>query len=98
MDAKTERKYIVPKRLDDPTKFLWWDFDVAIRAMGGVLIGILINMPMTSGVVGCVVAMSYQKLKAGRSRAFGLHALYWYLPVTFGFRITPPSAVRAFIG
>lgn len=98
MDNKADRKYINPQRLDDPPRFLWWDFDVALLAMGCLLIGILVNMPTTSGVIGCMVAMSYQKLKAGRSRAFGLHALYWYLPVTFGFRITPPSAVREFIG
>ena len=57
MDAKTERKYIVPQRLDDPPKFLWWDFDVAILAMGCLLIGILINMPMSSEVVGCFVVI-----------------------------------------
>ena len=47
---------------------------------------------------GFFAAMGYQKLKAGRSRAFGIHAIYWYLPTRLGFRITPPSALREFIG
>ena len=93
-----ELKYIIPHRLDDPPKFLWWDFDVAILFMGCVVMGIMTNQTLTFSGLGVVVAMSYQKLKAGRSRAFGLHALYWYLPSSFGFRITPPSAVREFIG
>lgn len=93
-----ERKYLIPARLDDPPKFLFWDFDVAILAMGCLVLGIMVNQTMTFAAIGVVVAMSYQKIKAGKSRAFGLHALYWYLPSNFGFRITPPSAVREFIG
>jgi conjugal transfer pilus assembly protein TraL len=92
------QKYIIPHRLDDPPKFLWWDFDVAILAMGCLMIGIMVNQPGTFGILGVFVGMSYQKIKAGKQRAFGMHALYWYLPFTFGFKITPPSAVREFIG
>lgn len=66
--------------------------------MGCMLIGIMANQTMTFCVIGFFAAMGYQKLKAGRSRAVGLHAIYWYLPTTFGFRVTPPSAVREFIG
>ena len=35
----TDRKYVIPHRLDDPPRFLWWDFDVAILAMGCVALG-----------------------------------------------------------
>jgi conjugal transfer pilus assembly protein TraL len=93
-----ERRLLVPHRLDDPPKFLWWDFDVAILFMGTVMIGLMINQPLSFIVVGGIVAMGYQKLKAGRHRAFGMHALFWYLPITLGFRATPPSAKREFIG
>ena len=48
------QKYIIPHRLDDPPKFLWWDFDVAILAMGCLMIGIMINQPMTFGGLGTV--------------------------------------------
>ena len=94
----SDEKYLVPQRLDDPPKFLWWDFDVAVLAMGCLVIGIMTNQMLIFSVAGGIVAMSYQKLKAGRSKAFGLHAIYWFLPVSMGFKVTPPSAVREFIG
>lgn len=93
-----EQKYYIPQKLDEPPKFLWWDFDVAILAMGCVMFGIVLNQTLTFMVVGLIFAGLYQKLKAGRSRAFGLHFLYWYFGANFGFRATPPSAVREFIG
>jgi conjugal transfer pilus assembly protein TraL len=93
-----DRKYLIPHRLDDPPKFLWWDFDVAVLFMGCAVIGIVSNQTLTFGGIGIVVAFAYQKLKAGCSRAYGLHFLYWHLPITFGFRVTPPSAVREYIG
>lgn len=82
MSESIDFKYVIPARLDDPPKFLWWDFDVAILFMGCMVIGIMTNQTLTFTGLGVVVAMSYQKLKAGRSRAFGLHALYWYLPTS----------------
>lgn len=91
-------KLLIPSRLDDPPRFLFWDFDVAILAMGCIALGIMTNQLFIFSAAGAVVAMAYQKLKAGRSRAFGLHILYWYLPFTFGLKRTPPSAIREFIG
>lgn len=93
-----DAKLILPQRLDDPAKFLWWDFDVAILAMGCLCLGMLVNQLGVFAVGAVIVAQAYQKLKAGRAKAFGLHAVYWYLPVTFGFRATPPSAIREYIG
>ncbi|MDR2926103.1 MAG: type IV conjugative transfer system protein TraL [Azoarcus sp.] len=43
LDSKTE--YTIPRRLDDSPKFLWWDADVAIFAMGCVVLGILLEHP-----------------------------------------------------
>jgi conjugal transfer pilus assembly protein TraL len=91
-------KLLIPSRLDDPPKFLWWDFDVAILAMGCMALGIMTSQVFIFSAAGGVVAMAYQKLKAGRSRAFGLHILYWFLPFSFGLKRTPPSSVREFIG
>lgn len=93
-----DRKYIIPHRLDDPPRFLWWDFDVAILAMGCMALGIMTGQILIFSIMGGVVATAYQKVKAGKNRAFGLHAIYWHMPVTLGFKITPPSAIREFIG
>lgn len=91
-------KYLVPHRLDDPPRFLWWDMDVAMLAMTGMVIGIMTAQMLLFSGLGFAAAASYQKVKAGRHRAFGLHALYWHLPFSFGFKVTPPSAVREFVG
>lgn len=96
--TEADRKFLIPARLDDAPKFLWWDFDVAILFMGSVMLGILTYQTLTFSALGLALAFSYQKVKAGRSRAFGLHALYWFLPVSFGFKVTPQSALREFIG
>lgn len=98
MASDGHEKYLIPHRLDDPPKFLWWDFDVALVAMGALVLGIACDQPVSSAVVGLLIASAYQKVKAGRHRGFGLHALYWHLPVRMGFKVTPPSAVREFIG
>ncbi|TXH92270.1 type IV conjugative transfer system protein TraL [Thauera aminoaromatica] len=93
-----ERRYLVPQRLDDPPKFLWWDFDVALIFMGTLVFGLAVGYILSFVLLGAVLASMYQKTKVGQHRAFGMHLMYWYLPVTFGFKRTPPSCIREFIG
>jgi conjugal transfer pilus assembly protein TraL len=92
------RRYLIPSRLDDPPKFLFWDFDVTILAMGSFVLGIILDSFLTFSAAGLVLAGAYQKLKGGKARGFGLHILYWYLPTTLGMELTPPSSVREYIG
>jgi conjugal transfer pilus assembly protein TraL len=93
-----DEHYLIPQRLDEPPKYLWWDFDVAILAMGAFVLGIVSDNFLMFTTFGIIAAGAYQKLKAGKSRGFGMHLLYWYMPFNFGFRITPPSSIREFIG
>ena len=92
------RKLMFPQRLDDPPRFLWWDFDVAIIFMGCFMIGILTDQMLIFMVCGFVTGGAFQKLKSSKHRAFGVHAIYWFFPVKLGLKITPPSACREFIG
>jgi len=96
--SKDHLKYLIPQRLDEPPRYLWWDFDVATLAMGGFVIGIVTDSFLLFTCIGFLMAGAYQKLKAGKSRGFGLHLLYWYMPFNFSFKITPPSSLREFIG
>jgi conjugal transfer pilus assembly protein TraL len=96
--SQVDPKFLVPTRLDDPPQFLWWDFDVAILAMGCLVIGIAADMTITFIFISIAVAVAYQQLKGGKHRAYGLHLMYWYMPLGFGFKVTPESAVREFIG
>ncbi len=91
-------KYYIPARLDDVGRFLWWDFDVAMLAMGSFVIGMVIGFPLSASVLGLVLASIYQKSKSGRHKAVGFHMVYWYLGVSFGMKRVPPSHLRDFIG
>jgi conjugal transfer pilus assembly protein TraL len=59
MDEETIR-LLVPRRLDDPPKFILWDFDVAICAMGISMFGIMANYFLTGAVVGVIAAYGLQ--------------------------------------
>jgi conjugal transfer pilus assembly protein TraL len=91
-------KLLVPHGLDDPPKFLFWDADVAFIAVVGLVFGFWTQQVLVFSVLGFYAAYKFQKLKSGRHRAFGLHSLYWHLPIRFGMKRTPASAVREFIG
>lgn len=88
----------IPTRLDDPPKFLWWDFDVAMLFMTFLVFGVLTGWVMTFVAIGLVLALIYRKAKFGKHKAFGMHLMYWYLPINLGMKITPPSSIREFVG
>ena len=56
---------LVPRRLDDPPKFIFWDFDVAICAMGISMFGIMAGYFLVSAVLGIGAAYGLQKMKSG---------------------------------
>lgn len=88
----------IPARLDDPPKFMWWDFDVAMLFMSFFVFGLLTGWMLSFSLAGLALAMLYRRAKFGRHRAYGLHLLYWHLPMNMGMRVTPPSVIREFIG
>lgn len=88
----------VPSRLDDITKFFYWDFDVAMLAMAGTAMGVIDDHLFVSTAIGVAMAFVYQKSKAGKHRGFGLHLIYWHTSISFGMKVTPPSSIREFIG
>jgi conjugal transfer pilus assembly protein TraL len=92
------RKLLIPRRLDDPPRFFFWDFDVALVFAGIAMFGILANMFFTSLLIAFGVAALFKKVKSGQQRGYGVHVLYWHLPFSIGFRRTPPSFVREWIG
>ena len=88
----------IPSRLDDIPKFLWWDFDVAMLAMGGLVFGLVTEHLFVMTALSIMLAVAYQRAKAGKHQAFGLHFLYWHTPVRMGMKLTPPSSIREYIG
>jgi conjugal transfer pilus assembly protein TraL len=96
MDEES-RWLVIPRRLDDPPKFLFWDFDVASIACLGMAFGALSGQFLLGCVGGCLAAYAWSRTKQGKHRGYGLHVAYWNLPVRI-FRRTPPSARRDFMG
>ncbi|ODU89857.1 MAG: type IV conjugative transfer system protein TraL [Thiobacillus sp. 65-69] len=88
----------IPTRLDDPPKFMWWDFDVAMLFMSFFVFGLVTGWILSFSIVGILFAWLYRKSKAGQHRAYGMHLIYWHLPVNLGMKATPPSSIREYIG
>ncbi len=89
--------YLVPQRLDDPPKFLFWDFDVAACFILGVCLGVLIGYLSIGCLAGGFAAWLWSKSRSGRHPGYAIHLVYWLAPVNF-FKRTPPSARRRFCG
>lgn len=93
-----EKRYLVPRRIDLPPRFLMWDMDVMLVFSVFFVLG----MAMGHGLIGCgmgvLVSAVFGKLRAGKHPAFGVHWLYWHLPTRLGFRRLPHSYVREFVG
>jgi len=49
-------------------------------------------------ILGVILAAMFSRAKSGRNRGYGLHLLYWYLPVGLSFKRVPPSSKRSFLG
>jgi conjugal transfer pilus assembly protein TraL len=96
MDEETYH-LLVPRLLDEPPKFLFWDFDVAIVFLGLLFFGIMAGFFLTSIILALGAGYAIQRMKSGKSKGYGLHILYWYLPINL-FKRTPPSCIREFIG
>lgn len=95
MDTK---KYLVPRRLDDPPRFFFWDLDVALVFMTIMVFGILMESFFIAAIIATLLAGYFSRKKSGKQRGYGLHLMYWHLPLSMGFKRTPPSCVREFLG
>jgi conjugal transfer pilus assembly protein TraL len=87
----------IPRHLDDPPRFLFWDLDEAILFMLALVLGLMVDLVFLGGATGVALVIAYGKAKSGRHRAHALHLMYWHLPVTLGFRRTPPSWIREYV-
>lgn len=78
MSEQTDLSHYVPRRLDDGAKFLFWDMDIAMIAMLGVLVGVGLDYPILGMLAGVMAAFGYAKLKAGKHPGMAVHLMYWF--------------------
>ena len=89
----------IPRRLNDPPRMFWWDIDVALLFLGGVLAGMVAGVFMVGCAAGVLLAWIFGKAKSGEHPAYALHLLYWHLPAfVSGLKRTPPSHQRDLVG
>lgn len=68
----------IPTTLDDIPKLLFWDIDVAILALAGILIGIAANHQVIGLGFGIGIAYLYAKhFKTGTHSGAAFHLLGW---------------------
>ncbi len=92
-------KYVVPSRLDDPERWLFWTLDEAAVLLGPAVLGLAANAFVTGLVLGLGAWALLRRAKRGGGADVAVSALYWFLPdFASGFRGAPPSHLRRFIG
>ena len=89
----------VPQTLDEPMRFLWYDFPQGMVLLLCIGVGTLIGSLLAGAGAGLALAHAYGKLRAGRHPMYSIHILYWRLPaVAVPFKATPPSCIRFYRG
>jgi len=66
----------IPRYIDDPAQFLFWDLDEALIMIGSFCFGILLGYPFWGGVAGLVSGRALRKLRSGKAEGYFWHALY----------------------
>lgn len=83
----------IPRHIDDPPQFLWWELDELMIVVGGFGLGIFLNYPSIGGLMGIVLARLAGKQKSGRADGYLWHALY-SVGVVAG---RPPGHIREMV-
>lgn len=89
--------HYIPRRLDDPAKFLFWEYDVAAIAGFGVFVGIYGGMLVPGLVLGLGGAAGWSKVKSGKHRGIAVHVMYWFTGYP-KMKELPPSHLKELIG
>lgn len=95
--SQQDLSHFIPRGLDNKGKFLFWDMDVALAAMLGMLLGVATEYRILGLVAGLLLAYGYSRLKAGQHPGMAVHLLYWFagLPAP---RDLPASHLRELNG
>ena len=92
-------RHTIPRRLDDPERWLFWTVDEAAALMGPALLGLAANQFVPGLIAGVGGWLLLRRVKRGGGANIARYALYWFLP-DFVLRLkgTPPSHVRRYFG
>lgn len=94
-------QYWIPRRLDDPVQFFFWDADVAFVVIVFLMLGSLLNHFLAvagATVLGVMAARALSRIKAEGGRGVIARFLSWYTPSVWWLRPRAPSHVREYTG
>lgn len=83
----------IPRYIDDPAQFLFWDLDEALILIGSFCFGILLGYPFWGGLAGIASGRALRKLRSGKAEGYFWHALYW-VGIVKG---RPPGHIREMV-
>ena len=97
--ARASGHWVIPRRLDDPERWLFWTLDEAAALLGPAVLGLAANQFVTGLVAGAASWLLLRRVKRGGGANIALYSLYWFLP-GFVLRLkgTPASHRRRFAG
>lgn len=93
-----QERYLIPRRLDDPAQFFFWDADEAVVVIFFTLMGALLGEILVGIAIGLLLARAFARVKAEGGRGVITRVLYWYTPSPWWFRSKAPSHVREYVG
>ena len=94
-----QAKHMIPARLDDPERWLFWTLDEAAALLAPALLGLAANAFVTGLLAGLGGWALLRRAKRGGGADTALCTLYWFLPgFALGLRAAPPSHLRRFTG
>ena len=94
-----ESAHVIPRRLDDPERWLFWTLDEAAVLLAPAVLGLGANAFVTGLLAGAGAWLLLRRIKRGGGAHVALYALYWMLPgQALGLKATPPSHLRRFAG
>ena len=73
-------RHTIPRRLDDPERWLFWTVDEAAALMGPALLGLAANQFVPGLVAGVGGWLALRRVKRGGGANIARYALYWFLP------------------
>lgn len=87
----------VPKGLDDPPRFLFWDLMTVSLFLGGIVLGSVINHLGVGFLLGSITSVAWQRATNLRRKGALQHLVYWYIGWR-GLKGTPNSHQRHWLG